>query len=408
MKYDFYISGTIGEEFDWWTGQRGTTAEMVKDFLSKNKNKEVTIAVSSPGGYLNEGMTMAELIAEHGQCNMVIIGMTASAATILCMKAKSVKIARGSLVLIHNSSQYIFSGGQSNKQKIDAYIEKLKATRQDLDTFDKAIADFYSFRNHKTIEENMAQMDKEQWMSAQEAVDFGIVDAILDDDESKKNAKAVQNFLASYNGIEEHFQLPSFPEFEKPEEKIPQGIMARIREFLNGFSQDSPSKNPVMATNSETNDGAVQTSSDGTAPPSRPEQKDSSNSEIVKSSNGEIVKSSNSLTQKNTTKMIFNLICNLLGIQDIAIADGAATISEEQLNTIEAALAQRDKQITDLTKEKDDLQKEKDDLQKAKDDLQKEFDDYKEEAGDDSAQHAKSEEDPMSSAELYDQVKGLL
>ena len=106
--------------------------------------------------------------------------------------------------------------------------------------------------------------------------------------------------------------------------------------------------------------------------------------------------------------MIFNLICNLLGIQDIAIADGAATISEEQLNTIEAALAQRDKQITDLTKEKDDLQKEKDDLQKAKDDLQKEFDDYKEEAGDDSAQHAKSEEDPMSSAELYDQVKGLL
>ena len=138
MKYDFYITGTIGEEFDWWTGQRGTTADMVKAFLDKHKDREVQIAVSSPGGYLNDGITIAEMIAEHGKCNMVIVGMTASAATVLCMKAKSVKIAKGSLMLIHNSSQYIYSGGLSNKQKIDAYIENLKKTRENLDTIDKA------------------------------------------------------------------------------------------------------------------------------------------------------------------------------------------------------------------------------------------------------------------------------
>ena len=111
MKYDFYITGTIGEQFDWWTGQPGTTSAQVKNFLKENKDKEVTIAVSSPGGYIDEGITIAELIADHGKCNMVIIGMTASAATILCMKAKSVKIARGSLMLIHNSSQYIYGNG---------------------------------------------------------------------------------------------------------------------------------------------------------------------------------------------------------------------------------------------------------------------------------------------------------
>ena len=123
MKYDFYITGTIGEQFDWWTGQPGTTSAQVKNFLKENKDKEVTIAVSSPGGYIDEGITIAELIADHGKCNMVIIGMTASAATILCMKAKSVKIARGSLMLIHNSSQYIYGNGFSNKKKIDAFIQ---------------------------------------------------------------------------------------------------------------------------------------------------------------------------------------------------------------------------------------------------------------------------------------------
>ena len=36
MKYDFYITGTIGCAYDWWTGQRGTSLEDVKRFLEEN------------------------------------------------------------------------------------------------------------------------------------------------------------------------------------------------------------------------------------------------------------------------------------------------------------------------------------------------------------------------------------
>ena len=235
MKYDFYITGTIGEQFDWWTGQPGTTSAQVKNFLKENKDKEVTIAVSSPGGYIDEGITIAELIADHGKCNMVIIGMTASAATILCMKAKSVKIARGSLMLINNSSQYIYGNGFSNKKKIDAFIASLQKTRSELDTIDKALADFYSYRNGKSIEDNCAMMDQEKWMTAQEAVDFGIVDAILEDDDSNTQAKAINNVYAGYNGIEEHFGLPTLPTFDKPEPKVPKGIMAKLKNIFNDF-----------------------------------------------------------------------------------------------------------------------------------------------------------------------------
>lgn len=78
MKYDYYITGVIGEEYDWWTGERGTTADMVKDFLDSHKDKEVNILVSSPGGLLDQGMTIGELIAAHGLCNMYIVGMTAT------------------------------------------------------------------------------------------------------------------------------------------------------------------------------------------------------------------------------------------------------------------------------------------------------------------------------------------
>ena len=73
MKYDFYITGTIGEEFDWWTGQRGTTANMVKNFLEAHKDQEVNIAVSSLGGYIDDGLSICEYVKAHGKCNMIIL-----------------------------------------------------------------------------------------------------------------------------------------------------------------------------------------------------------------------------------------------------------------------------------------------------------------------------------------------
>lgn len=50
MKYQFVISGIIGQEYDWWTGQRGTTTRMVREFLEKHPDEEVDIAICSPGG----------------------------------------------------------------------------------------------------------------------------------------------------------------------------------------------------------------------------------------------------------------------------------------------------------------------------------------------------------------------
>lgn len=376
MKYDFYITGTIGEEFDWWTGQRGTTADMVKEFLDRHKDQEVNIAVSSPGGYLNDGITIAEMIAAHGKCNMVIVGMTASSATVLCMKAKSVKIAKGSLMLIHNSSQYIYSGGLSNKQKIDAYIENLKKTRENLDTIDKAIADFYAFRNGKTIEENMQMMDKEKWMTAQEAVDFGIVDGILEDDDIQTKAKAIQNYYASFNGIEEHFFLPELPKFDKAPAKVPKGFMAKFKEFLAGFSAE--------------------------------DKEDLSQSE-----------NNNSNSNKAMKKIVLNLICAILAIQDITIGEkGDAVITEDQLNSLEKALKEKDDQIAALQTEKQTAINDKQAAETAKADaetklanLQKEFDDFKAEAGDFTPHKPASEEShngPVSAKDMYNEIKHLL
>lgn len=376
MKYDFYITGSIGEEFDWWTGQRGTTSDMVAEFLNKHKDKEVNIAVSSPGGYLDEGITIAEMIAAHGKCNMVVIGMTASAATVLCMKAKSVKIARGSLMLIHNSSQYIFGQGLSNKRRLDAYIENLKKTRENLDTIDKAIADFYAYRNGKTVEENMARMDEEKWMTAKDAVDFGIVDGILEDDETANQAKAIQNVYATYNGIEEHYCLPALPDFEKPAAKVPKGIMARLKEFVNGFKgvveeAESQEEERTVNDNSLNNDNHIN-------------------------------------FDEPMRKIVLNLVCALLCVQDVAVDEnGYASLTEDQLNALEKGLKEKDDRIAAL----EESLKKAADTESALAALQEEFDNFKAEAGADTALKPSSEGskiEPANAKNLYNSIKKLI
>ena len=378
MKYDYYITGVIGEEYDWWTGERGTTADMVKDFLDSHKDKEVNILVSSPGGLLDQGMTIGELIAAHGQCNMYIVGMTASAATLLCMKAKTVNIATGSLMLIHNSSLDIGFYGSANKQVIDKLVSKFQSKRDELDTYDKAIASLYSYRNHKSIEENMKKMDEEKWMLADEAKDFGIVDSVFDDEQSKAAAKNVRNRAAAKAGFTEHFALPNIPVSKDSNE----GFWKRFRRDLGGIVGLVNNIAPIEDNNNQTKTQTMK-------------------------------------------KIVMNCMCAILGVTDLEAADdGKVTLTDAQLQKVEDGLKAKDTSIASLTKERDDAknaltaandakaQAEKD-KKPAEDNLtalQAEFDAYKNEQGDTSKSHAKVEDGdtPRTAKDLYDDIKDLL
>lgn len=377
MKYDFYITGTIGVAFDWWTGQQGTTAKQVRNFLKEHKDEELTIAVSSPGGYLDEGIQIAEYIKDHGKCNMVIVGMTASAATVLCMKAKSVKIAKGSMMLIHNSSYMLDVWTSANKHGIDQLIEQFKKEREELDTFDKAIAEIYSTRNGKTLDENLAQMDKEQWMRCDDAKAFGLVDDILEDEESKGNATAINHVYASKEGLAAHFGLPSIP--------VEDGEQKPFRRFRDGLRSIMTQMKGIM------NDADTMHETHEHIP---------------------------TQNQEEMKKIILNLLCAVLAIKDIAIGEkGEATLTEDQLNALENALKEKDDRITALETERNTTITEKEDAVTAKEnaekmlsDLQASFDAFKKEAGGETQRRPADEgsQNPVNSTTMFNQIKDLL
>lgn len=254
MEYQFIISGEIGVAYDWWTGQRGTTAEDVRDFLAAHKDEEVHIAVSSPGGYVDAGLEIYQLVKDHGKVHMHILGMTASAATFLTMGAQSVDMVDGSLMLIHNASTAVMEWQSANKKQLDELIAKYQKEREDLNTIDKVIASLYAKRSGKSIEDCMAKMDKEAWLSPQDALDFGLIDAIREDGEASKHAKNLRRIYS--NNIFKEFGLPPFPQQQESETVADEhgnptkSFIQKSVEAVRAFFRNEPAVNekPMIKT----------------------------------------------------------------------------------------------------------------------------------------------------------------
>lgn len=187
MKYNLKIRGTIG---DWWSG---TSADDVVRFLNSNKDTQIDVAICSPGGYVNDGLEIYQAFIDHGNVHAHIIGLTASMATVIAMGCKTVDMVSGSLILIHNASTLVSEYSSYNKEQLGELIDKYKKCKDDLNTFDDLIASIYSKKNGKCLKDNLDKMKKSCWLNAQEALDFGLIDSIRDDDEDKKLNDKIKN-----------------------------------------------------------------------------------------------------------------------------------------------------------------------------------------------------------------------
>lgn len=239
MKYGMMICGTIGAGYDWWSGTYGTRSKDVKAYLDAHQNEEVHIAVSSPGGFVDEGLIMYQLIKDHGKVNVHILGMTASIATVLCMGAKHVDMSVGSTMLIHNASTGVTVWESANKAKLDEIIKLWQKQRDDLDTIDKVIASVYAKKSGKSSDDILAQMEKANWLSPEQALELGLIDEIKDLDEEDKMrqtnlAKRFNNSVCSTLGLP---PLPHVTAAEEPSKTFLEKAYCSLKEMFKNNSQ---------------------------------------------------------------------------------------------------------------------------------------------------------------------------
>lgn len=213
MQYDIVISGTIG-------GWDSLPAGYVRYLLNQKKDKEVHVAFCSLGGYVMEGLQLNQAFKDHGNVHAHAFGMNASISTIAMLGCKTIDMVKGSFFLIHNCSTVIMKYDQQNKEQLDQYIKQLTQQRNDLSTFDDVLAQMYADKSGKTKDECARQMKKGNWLTAQQALDFGFIDAIREDKEDEKKTADYKNLFVNAFKLDDNIYkeagIPPLPQPTAP------------------------------------------------------------------------------------------------------------------------------------------------------------------------------------------------
>ena len=166
----------IGEDF--WSGG-GITAKTVTAQLRAIGDRPVEVQINSPGGDMFEGLAIYNVLREHAQpITVKIMGMAASAASIIAMAGDTVEIGAASFLMIHNC--WVVAVGNRHD---------MQETADFLQPFDEAMAGVYAQRTGASTDDCAKWMDAETYMSGQTAIDRGFADNLLAADQTKRDDK---------------------------------------------------------------------------------------------------------------------------------------------------------------------------------------------------------------------------
>lgn len=179
--YNIDIDSYIGYPISKW---------YVKSKLQPMKGKPCTVRINSYGGDVQTALDIRQQFIDHGQVTAYIIGMTASAATILAMGARKVVMSRYALMLVHPCSAAVSAWGDYNKEELAKAIEQLRKTQADLKTLDRVVASIYAAKVGAHNAGSMAAlMHEARWIGAEEALHLGLIDEIDPDEQQPDPAK---------------------------------------------------------------------------------------------------------------------------------------------------------------------------------------------------------------------------
>ena len=162
----------------------------IKSKLQPMKGKPCNVRVNSYGGDVQTALDIRQQFIDHGQVTAYIIGMTASAATILAMGARKVVMSRYALMLVHPCSAAVSTWGYYNKEELAKAIEGLRKAQTDLKTLDRVVASIYAAKvGDSNVGKMEALMHEARWIGAEEALRLGLIDEIDPDEEQPDPAK---------------------------------------------------------------------------------------------------------------------------------------------------------------------------------------------------------------------------
>lgn len=185
---DVYIYGEVesgmvydAESSKWKASE--TSSDHIRKVLDENADAEnINIYINSCGGSISEGIAIFNQLKRHKAKKTVYIDAFAcSIASVIAMAGDKIIMPVNSVLMIHNASSIAYGNA-----------EELRKAADDLDVLSEMIRNTYVEKsNGKLTSEQVADMmNKETFITAEKALEYGLIDEVSNKSDSVETAKA--------------------------------------------------------------------------------------------------------------------------------------------------------------------------------------------------------------------------
>jgi ATP-dependent Clp protease protease subunit len=138
---------------------------------ARDPDKEIQLYINSPGGVAYAGMAIYDVMQHvRPPVSTICVGMGMSAAAmILCAGAPGKRLALPSAkIMIHQGS----AGTRGAPSDMEIQLREVLSTT-------KRMAEIIAFHSGRSLEQVERDLDRDYFMTAQEALEYGIIDEVL-------------------------------------------------------------------------------------------------------------------------------------------------------------------------------------------------------------------------------------
>ena len=156
-------------------GMEATSPRSVADALAKGNGERAEVEINSGGGEIFAASEIYTALRNYaGGVHIRIVGLAASAASIIAMAGESEMTPTG-MMMIHNV-----------QSSADGDYRQMEHTAGTLRDANHAIISAYVAKTGRQEAEIAAMMDAETWITAERAVELGLVDRVMQPDTGQK------------------------------------------------------------------------------------------------------------------------------------------------------------------------------------------------------------------------------
>lgn len=162
--------------YDWLEWDSTCPADIKKALSEKAAGETLNVLINSGGGSVAAGQEIYSMLYGREDVKIKIQSVAGSAASVIAM-ANTSEMSPVAVIMIHNVSMHGASGDYHDMQKNAEILRRLNA----------ALAESYCRKTGRAEDEILHLMDRETWLTANQALEMGFVDEITAESESFVN-----------------------------------------------------------------------------------------------------------------------------------------------------------------------------------------------------------------------------